>query len=89
MAENPRTTTARDTDDHELIEQAVADSADGGQPTGNTGGSGGGGALARDVGSRDDLTRATADPQGHTRATKQDDIDTGQARPSTRGPDRQ
>lgn len=81
--ENPRTTSAREHDDHEMIDQAVADSeAD--AVVGRAGG-----ALGRDVGTRDELTRAVADPDAHTRATKQDDIDNNDASPADRGPNRQ
>ncbi len=70
-----RTDTARANDDSALIEDqdsepgAVATSA--------------GGALARDVGSRDDIA-AIDDPAGTTRATKQADIDAGVAAPTDR-----
>ncbi len=84
MAENARTTTARDTDDHELIEQAVADSDGGGTASGTTAGGKGGGALARDVGSADDLAHDVGDADTHTRATRQNDVDAGVARPSDR-----
>lgn len=80
MANNPRTDTARDTDDRDLIEGMI--------PAGDADAGSGGGALAQDVGSQDDLTRAIGDPEGHERMTKQDDIDHGQARPADRGPNR-
>lgn len=75
MAENPRTTAARDTDDSELIEGMI--------PAGKAVAGSAGGALARDVGSQDDL-KTVDDPDGHTRATKQDDIDADVARRSDR-----
>lgn len=80
MADNPRTDTARDTDDRDLIEGMI--------PAGGADAESAGGALAQDVGSQDDLTRAIDDPDGHDRVTKQDDIDHGQARPADRGPNR-
>ena len=66
MAENPRTASARDHDDSAIIDQA-SDAPD------KVGRAGGG--LARDVGTRDEIKRAVADPEASTRATKQDDID--------------
>lgn len=75
MAENPRTTTARDHDDKDVIEgmipagEAVAESA--------------GGNLQRDIGSRADLGQVD-DPDGSVRPEKQDDIDNGQAYRSDR-----
>ena len=80
MADNPRTDTARDTDDRVLIEGMI--------PAGGADARSAGGALAQDVGSQDDLTRAIDDPDDHDRVTKQDDIDHGQARPADRGPNR-
>ena len=80
MADHPRTDTARDTDDHDLIEGMI--------PAGEAEAGSAGGALAQDVGSQDDLTRAIDDPDDHDRVTKQDDIDHGQARPADRGPNR-
>jgi hypothetical protein len=65
MAENPRTRTARDTDDKDLIEGMI--------PAGDAVAGTSGGALARDVGSQADLKQVD-DPDGTTRATKQDDI---------------
>ncbi len=78
MADNDRTTTARDHDDSKIIDRAV-EQGDGGT-VGRSGG-----ALARDVGTQDELKRAVKKPDGHTRATKQDDIDAGVAYP---GPNR-
>jgi len=80
MADNPRTDTARETDDRDLIEGMI--------PGGEADAGSAGGALAHDVGSQDDLTRAIDDPDGHDRVTKQDDMDHGQARPADRGPNR-
>lgn len=80
MADNPRTDTARDTDDRDLIEGMI--------PAGGADAGSAGGVLAQDVGSQDDLTRAIDDPDGHDRVTKRDDIDHGQARPADRGPNR-
>ncbi len=76
MAENPRTDSARDHDDTDLIEgmdpevDAVAGSS--------------GGQLQQQVGSKADLKRAVDDPEGDTRATKQDDTDAGQSYRSDR-----
>jgi hypothetical protein len=70
-----RTDTAREHDDSDLIENqpgdpdAVAESA--------------GGDLARDVGSRDDMT-SIADPDGSSRVTSQDESDAGLAEPENR-----
>ena len=75
MAENPRTQTARDHDDRDIIEGMI--------PAGEAVPGTSGGALARDVGSRDDLAQVD-DPDGTTRATKQADQDAGVAYPSDR-----
>ena len=65
--ENPRTTSARDHDDSEMIE--------GIEPgTGQQGRSGGN--LARDV-STDAEQHAIEDPSNHERVTKADDIEHG------------
>ena len=61
-----RTQTARENDDSDIID-AATDAPD------KIGRAGGG--LGRDVGTQDELKRAVDDPDGHTRATKQDDID--------------
>lgn len=66
MTENPRTTTARDHDDKDVIEGMI--------PAGNATPGTAGGALARDIGSQADLGQVD-DPEGSVRATKQDDID--------------
>ncbi|GAA0663501.1 hypothetical protein FHT00_001235 [Sphingomonas insulae] len=80
MTDNPRTETARENDDTDLIEGMIpADEAVAGS---------GGGTLAQDVGSNADLTRAIDDPEARDRAAKQDDVDQGQARPADRGPGR-
>ena len=71
MTENPRTTTARDNDDTDLIEGMI--------PAGDAVAGSAGGALQRDIGSRDDL-KTIDDPDGTTRPEKQNDIDAGQAR---------
>lgn len=76
MAENPRTTSARDHDDRELIE--------GMEPAGTAVASSAGGHLQTDVGSQADLTRAVADPEADTRAEKADDIANNQAYDSDR-----
>ncbi len=75
MAENPRTTIARDNDDKDLIEGMIPA---GEAQTGTTGG-----ALARDLGSRADLKQID-DPDGSTPLTKQADIDANQAFRSSR-----
>jgi hypothetical protein len=80
MADNSRTETARENDDRDLIEGMI--------PAGDAVAETSGGALARDVGSQDDLTRSIDDPEARDRVTKQDDIGHGQARPADRGPDR-
>lgn len=75
MAENSRTTTARDHDDKDVIEGMI--------PAGEAQTGTSGGALARDIGSEADLKQVN-DPDGTTRATKQDDIDADVALPSDR-----
>lgn len=75
MAEHPRTQSARDHDDKDLIEGMI--------PAGDATTQTSGGALARDIGSTADLKQVN-DPEGHTRATKQDDIDANVARDSDR-----
>ncbi|WP_242095627.1 hypothetical protein [Sphingomonas sp. CROZ-RG-20F-R02-07] len=71
--ENPRTTAARDHDDHALIDAAVADAEPGAVAESA------GGDLQTDIGSAADLKRAVADPDGMTRPEKQDDIAHGDA----------
>jgi hypothetical protein len=72
MTENPRTTSARDHDDSDLI--------DGMAPAGQAQtGTEKGGRLGRQVGSDADLTRAIEDPDAQRRATKADDQDAGVA----------
>lgn len=75
MAENPRTTAARDHDDHELIDAAAADAS-----TAVVGHSGG--RLATDIGTQDDLNQDAGDPEARTRPEKQDDIANNAAYPS-------
>ncbi len=75
MTEQTRTDTARDHDDKELIEGMI--------PAGEAQTGTSGGALARDVGSQADM-KTVIDPDGSTRATKQDDIDAGVAYDSDR-----
>ena len=75
MTEQTRTDIARDHDDKELIEGMI--------PAGEAQTGTSGGALARDVGSQADMKSVT-DPDGATRATKQDDIDAGVAYDSDR-----
>ena len=76
--ENPRTTSARDHDDHALIDAAVAD-ADTGAVAGSAGGH-----LQTDIGSQDDIAQAVTDPGGTTRPEKADDIANNQAYDSDR-----
>ncbi len=76
MAENPRTTSARDHDDTDLIE--------GMEPAGGAVASSSGGRLQTDVGSQNDLTRAIDDPDAMTRPEKADDIANNQAYDSDR-----
>ena len=78
MAENPRTTSAREHDDHELIDAAIAE-ADTDAVAGSAGGH-----LQTDIGSQADLTRAIDDPDAATRPEKADDIANGQAYESDR-----
>ncbi|SEK29315.1 hypothetical protein SAMN05216382_0129 [Sphingomonas palmae] len=75
MTEQTRTDTARDHDDKDLIEGMI--------PAGEAQTGTSGGALARDIGSQADMKTVT-DPDGTTRATKQDDIDAGVAYDSDR-----
>ena len=75
MAENPRTTTARDNDDSDLIEQAAAEGGAG--TVGHSGGK-----LATDIGTQDDLTQGIGDPGDTTRPHKQDDINNNTAYPA-------
>ena len=70
MAENPRTTSARDHDDKDVIEGMI--------PAGDAQAGTSGGALARDLGSRADLKQVD-DPDGSTPLTKQADINADQA----------
>ena len=67
--ENPRTETARDTDDSDLIDN-IEDTPPGAMTSG--------GNLARDVASQDELA-AVDDPEGRTRPRKDDDIHNDQA----------
>lgn len=83
MAENPRTTSARDNDDSAIIDAAVAE-AEVDAVTGSAGGH-----LQTDIGSQADLTRAVDDPAAMTRPEKADDIANDQAYDSDRGPNRQ
>ena len=83
MAENPRTTSARDNDDSAIIDAAV-DEAETGAVAGSAGGR-----LQTDIGAQADLTRGVDDPEAMTRPEKQDDIANNQAYDSDRGPNRQ
>ncbi|MDB5695617.1 MAG: hypothetical protein JWN21_1160 [Sphingomonas bacterium] len=78
MTENPRTTTARDHDDHELIDGAVAGS-EAGAVVGSAGGH-----LQTDIGSQDDLKQGLGDSGSTTRPQKADDIANDQAYDSDR-----
>lgn len=75
MAEHPRTTSARDHDDKDVIEGMI--------PAGDAQQGTSGGALQRDVGSKDDLKQVD-DPDGTTRPMKQADINANQAYRSDR-----
>ena len=71
--ENPRTTSARDHDDHAVIDAAVADADTGIE------GTAGGGQKAQDVASQMDEA-AIADPDNtHDRPAKADDMHHGDA----------
>ena len=74
--ENPRTTSARDHDDHEMIDAAVAEATPGQ-------GSASGGKLAVDVGTQAEEAAIT-DPEAHLRPEKEDDQNAGQAYPANR-----
>ena len=76
MAENPRTTSARDNDDHELIDAAVAGSEAGAVAESS------GGHLQTDIGSQDDLKQGLGDSGSTTRPQKADDIHNNQAYPA-------
>ena len=78
MAEHPRTTSARDHDDTDLIE--------GMEPAGGAVASSAGGRLQTDVGTQNDLVRAVGDPDALTRPQKDDDINNDQAYNSARTP---
>ena len=78
MAENPRTETARDHDDHELIDAAVADSEAGAVRESS------GGHLQTDIGSQDDLKQGLGDSGSTTRPEKADDQANNQAHDSDR-----
>lgn len=72
--ENPRTTSARDHDDHEMIDAAVADATPGqGSASGHN--------IATDVATQAELA-AVGDPEARVRPQKDDDIHNDQARPS-------
>ena len=72
--ENPRTTSARDHDDHELIDNAVAEATPGqGSRSGHN--------IATDVATENELAEI-ADPEALTRPRKEHDIHNGQARPT-------
>ena len=73
--EHPRVQSARDNVDKDVIEGMI--------PAGEAVPSGGGGALARDLGSREDLAQVD-DPEAEERVTKQAAIDAGQAYRSDR-----
>ncbi len=76
MAENPRTESARDHDDTDLIEGMI--------PAGDAQVGSAGGKLQTDVGSQDDLDHAIDDPGGTTRPEKADDMANNQSYPSDR-----
>ena len=78
MAENPRTESARDYDDHELIDAAVADSENGAVRSSS------GGNLQTDIGSQDDIKQGLGDRGATTRPEKADEIAANQAYDSDR-----
>ena len=78
MAENPRTESARDYDDHELIDAAVAE-REAGAVAGSSGGH-----LQTDIGSQDDIKQGLGDRGATTRPEKADDIADDQAYDSDR-----
>lgn len=78
MAENPRTTSARDHDDTDLIEGMI--------PGGDAVVGSSGGNLQTDVGSRDDLEHAIKEPGGTSRPEKADDMANDQSYRSSRAP---
>lgn len=71
MTENPRTTSARDHDDHAMIDAAIDEAEPGAVATGS------GGHLQQEVGSLDELSQV-GDPDGTTAPTKQMQIDNDQ-----------
>ena len=73
MAENPRTSSARDNDDHEMIDAAVAESEIG-AVAGSSGGN-----LQTDIGTQDDLKQGLGDSRATTRPEKADVIANDQA----------
>jgi hypothetical protein len=77
MAEHPRTTSARDHDDHEMIDAAAAEGASG--TVGHAGGK-----LATDIGTQDDINQAVGAPGDTTRPEKQDAINNDTAYPADR-----
>ncbi len=76
MAEHPRTQSARDHDDKDIIKGMI--------PAGDATPSSAGGRLAQDIGSQADLKQVD-DPDGTTGAEKQNKIDSGVAQRSDRG----
>lgn len=71
MTENPRTTSAREHDDHAMIDAAIDDAETGAVASSS------GGHLQQDVGSLDELSQV-GDPGGTTAPTKQMEIDNNQ-----------
>lgn len=76
--ENPRTESARDHDDSDLIDR-MEDA-----PSGQTRS---GGNLQRDIATKAELD-TIGDPDGRTGVGKSDAVDHGEARPASRGPNR-
>jgi hypothetical protein len=74
MAENPRTTTARDNDDSDIIDAAVAEAVPG------MGGGGGSHNIGNDVATQTDLAQVF-EPDANVRPQKADDIHNNQAYP--------
>jgi hypothetical protein len=80
MSENPRTTAARDHDDSELIDAAVAEAVPG------IGGGGGSHNIGNDVATQTDLAQVS-EPDATVRPQKADDIHHNQAYPRAKAND--
>lgn len=73
--ENPRTQSAREHDDHKLIDEAASEG-----PTPNFEGKSGG-VLQEDIATEAELARVR-DPEAREGVDKKDDLDHGQATPA-------